>query len=216
MMGRTHALSGATAWASLTCAAPLVGVHPRWPAIIVGLLATAGAALLCDADHPDGTIAWSLGPITKALTRFVHRVSGGHRHATHSIGFTGALPLAVWAGDVILGRWFALAILFLLFTFGLRALHLARGLAPGGALALTVLVGYAMPHDLGWLPYAVGVGIAAHLVGDCLTKEGCPLLWPRRAHYMIPIVQHTGNWLETMIVAPLCVGGTVALLVFAR
>jgi membrane-bound metal-dependent hydrolase YbcI (DUF457 family) len=216
MLGRTHALSGATAWASLTCAAPLVGVHPRWPAIAVGLLATAGAALLPDADHVDATIAWSLGPVTKALTRFVHRVSGGHRHATHSIGFTGALPLAVWAGGVMLGRWFALAILFLLFTFGLRALHLARGLAPAVALGLTALVGSTMPHDLGWLPYSVGAGIAAHLAGDCLTKEGCPLLWPHKIHYMIPAIQRTGNRLETLVVAPVCMIGTVALLVFAR
>ena len=28
------------------------------------------------------------------------------------------------------------------------------------------------------LPLAVGIGVAAHVVGDCLTEEGCPLLWP--------------------------------------
>jgi membrane-bound metal-dependent hydrolase YbcI (DUF457 family) len=216
MLGRTHALSGSMAFASLTCAAPLVGVHPHWPAIAAGLLATAGSALLCDSDHPDGTIAWSLGPATKALTRIVHRVSGGHRHATHSLAFTLATPIAVWVGDAALGRYFALPLLFLLFTFGLRALHLARGLAPLVALGLAALVGYAMPHDLDWLPWSVGVGIAAHLVGDCLTKEGCPLLWPRRTHYMIPIVQRTGNRLETLVVAPACMIGTVALLAFAR
>lgn len=215
-MGRTHALSGSMAFASLACAAPLVGVHPRWPAIAAGLLATAGAALLPDADHPDGTVAWSLGPVTKALTRIVHRISGGHRHATHSLAFAAALPLAVWAGDALAGRWSALAVLFLLFTFGLRALHLARGLAPAVALGLAALVGYAMPHDLGWLPSSVGVGIAAHLVGDCLTKEGCPLLWPRRGHYMIPIVRRTGNRLETMLFAPACMLGTVLLLAFGR
>jgi membrane-bound metal-dependent hydrolase YbcI (DUF457 family) len=216
MMGRTHSLSGCAAFASLACAAPLVGVHPRWPAITAGLLATAGAALLCDADHPEGTIAWTFGPATKALTRFVHRISGGHRHATHSIAFTLTMPLAIWAGDEALGHWFALAVLFLLFAFALRALHLARGFAPAIAAGLTLLVAHTMPHDLGWLPYSVGVGIAAHLIGDCLTKEGCPLLWPRRTHYMIPIVQRTGNKLETMLVAPLCIAGTVALLAFGR
>jgi membrane-bound metal-dependent hydrolase YbcI (DUF457 family) len=216
MMGRTHSLSGCTAFASLAYAAPLVGVHPRWPAIAAGLLATAGAALLPDLDHLDATCAHTLGPVTKALTRFVHRVSGGHRHATHSIGFTLAMPLAAWVGDETLGRWFALTILFLLFAFGLRALRLARGLAPAVAAGLVALVWYAMPHDLGWLPWSVGVGVAAHLVGDCLTKEGCPLLWPRRTHYMLPIVRRTGNQFETRFVARACMIGTVVLLVFAR
>jgi membrane-bound metal-dependent hydrolase YbcI (DUF457 family) len=216
MLGRTHALSGATAFASLSCAAPLVGVHPHWGAITAGLLSTAGAALLPDLDHPQATIAHSFGPATKTLTRIVHRVSGGHRHATHSLAFTAAMPLLTWAGDAAFGRRFALAVVYVLFAFGLRALHLARGLAPAVALVLTVVVGCTMPHDLGWLPFSVGVGIAAHLVGDCLTKEGCPLMWPRRGHYMLPIVQRTGNRVETMLVAPLCMAGAVALLVFAR
>jgi len=215
-MGRTHALSGSMGFASLACAAPLVGVHPHWGAITAGLLATAGAALLCDADHPEATIAWTFGSITRVLTRYVHRISGGHRHATHSLAFTAFMPLLTWAGDVTLGRWFALSAIYVLFAFGLRALHLARGLAPTVAFVLAAVVGYTMPQDLGWLPFSVGVGIAAHLVGDCLTKEGCPLLWPRRGHYMLPIVKRTGNRVETMLFAPLCMAGTVALLVFAR
>jgi membrane-bound metal-dependent hydrolase YbcI (DUF457 family) len=216
VLGRTHSASGTTAWAAAVASAPLVGIHPHLPAIAAGALATAGAALLPDLDHPEATIAWTLGPATRVLTRLVHRVSGGHRHATHSLAFAAALPLVVWAGDTALGRWFALAAIFLLFAFGLRALHLARGLAPAVALGLVALVGHAMAHDLGWLPVSVGVGVLAHLAGDCLTKEGCPLLWPHRRHYMLPVIQRTGNKLETLLFAPAFGLGALALLVFAR
>jgi len=181
-MGRTHACSGGTAYAAVCSLAPMVGVHPRWGTVAAGLLATAGAALLPDLDHPEATPAWTFGAPSRAFARFVHRVSGGHRHATHSLAFAVALPLLVWAGDSVLGRWFALAVVFFLFAFGLRALHLARGLAPIVALGLAALVGHAMPHALSWLPWSVAAGILAHLGGDCLTKEGCPLLWPARRH----------------------------------
>lgn len=216
MMGRTHALSGSTAFAALAFAAPMVGVHAHWGAISAGLLSTAGAALLPDLDHPDATCAHVFGFVSKALARFVHRVSGGHRHATHSFAFMAAMPLLTWAGDVMLGNWFALSLMFVLFAFGLRALHLARGLAPALAFALTLVVASTMLRDFGWLPYSVGVGIAAHLAGDCLTKEGCPLLWPRRTHYMLPIVRRTGNAVERRIFAPLFMAGTIALLVLGR
>jgi membrane-bound metal-dependent hydrolase YbcI (DUF457 family) len=30
------------------------------------------------------------------------------------------------------------------------------------------------------MPFAIGLGTLAHLVGDCFTREGCPLFWPVR------------------------------------
>lgn len=217
MMGHTHALSGLTAWAGLACAAPTIAhVEPHWPAVTAGLLATAGAALLPDLDHPQGNIARTLGPITKALTEIVERVSGGHRHATHSILFAIAMPLLVWAGDTAGGPWFELPALFFLYAFGLRALHLVPWSATGVAAALTGLVGYLMLHDLAWLPWAVGAGIAAHLIGDTLTVEGCPLLWPHRRRYEFPIIRHTGNKLELRIFGPAFAFGALVLLTYVR
>lgn len=217
MMGHTHALSGLTAWAGLAAAAPAVAhVEPRWPAVIAGLLATAGAALLPDLDHPSGNIAHTLGPITHALTKFVERVSGGHRHATHSILFALLVPLLVWNGDTGLGPWFELTVLFFLYAFGLRALHLVPWSATGVAAALTGVVGYTMLHDLAWLPWAVGVGIAAHVIGDCLTKEGCPLLWPHPRHYELPLIRRTGNKVELLGFGPAFALSAVVLLTVVR
>lgn len=215
MTGKTHALSGGTAFSAVCVLAPMVGVHPRWGAVAAGLLASAGAALLCDLDHPDATAAHTFGPVTKALTRFVHRVSGGHRHATHSLLFAALIPLLTWLGDALGGRGFEIAALFVLYTFAARALRIAPGASSSFGIVAAVVTWFALP-DLSWLPWSVAAGILAHLGGDCLTREGCPLLWPRRRHYMIPVIQRTGNRLETMLFAPAFALGAAALLAYGR
>lgn len=215
MLGHSHALSGCTAFAGLCSLAPTVGVHPHWGAVAAGLLATPGAALLPDADHPSSTLAFTFGPVSKAVTRIVHRASGGHRHATHSLAFAALVPLLTWLGDVVFGRWFEIGVLFLLYTFAARALRLAPGASSGLGFLAAVATWVLLP-DLSWLPWSVAAGILAHLAGDCLTKEGCPLLWPHRRHYMLPVIQRTGNRLETLLFAPVFGLGAVALLAFAR
>lgn len=216
MLGRTHATSGSLLWSATVSLSPLVGVHPHWPAVVAGSVATAGAALLPDADHPEATIAFSLGPITKALTLFVHKVSGGHRHATHSLLFAVEATLATWLPLLLAGQWFAVPALFVLTVFALRAWHVKPSLTPVAAVLYTGVFWLLLHGDYGWLPVAVGVGVVAHLAGDCLTKEGCPLLWPHRRHYMLPLIQRTGNKIETMLFAPVFGLGALALLVFAR
>jgi len=216
MLGSTHSRSGTTAWAMLTAAAPLVGIHPRWPAIAAGTLACAGAALLPDIDHPEATPAQTFGPVSEAVARVVHKVSGGHRHATHSLLFAAAMYLGAWLGVVLGGAWFAIPALFVLAAFGIRAMRLAPNISVLAAGALVGVFWYVLDGDYGWLPVAVGVGALMHLVGDCLTKEGCPLLWPRRRHFMLPVIQRTGNRVEQWIFGPLFALGTIALFVFAR
>jgi membrane-bound metal-dependent hydrolase YbcI (DUF457 family) len=215
MLGHSHSLSGATAWAATCSLAPMAGVHPRWGAIAAGLLATAGAALLPDLDHPEATPAWTFGAPSRALARFVHRVSGGHRHATHSLLFAALIPLLTWLGDALGGRWFEIGALFVLYTFAARALRLAPGASSSFGGVAAIATWFLLP-DLAWLPWAVAAGILAHLGGDCLTREGCPLLWPQRRHYMIPLVQRTGNKIETMLFAPAFALGAVALLAYGR
>lgn len=214
-MGRSHATSGITAWSAVACAAPLVGVRPHWGAVAAGLLATAGAALLPDADHSDAMIAHSFGPVSKTATRIVHRVSGGHRHATHSLLFAALVPLLAWLGDALGGRPFEIATLFVLYTFAARALRLAPGASSSFGAVAAAVTWFALP-DLSWLPWSIAAGILAHLAGDCLTKEGCPLLWPRRRHYMLPLIQRTGNRIETLLFAPGFALFAAALLVFGR
>lgn len=216
MMGRTHAASGTLAWAAVCAAAPLFGIRPGWPAVLAGLVSTAGAALLPDLDHPEATIAHTFGPLTRALAQFVHRVSGGHRHATHSLAFVALSAALVWPA-VLLGRgWFAWPALFVLASFAGRALHLKLSMVPAAAVAFTGVCWFTLRTDVSWLPWSVLAGILAHLAGDCLTCEGCPLLWPKPRHYMLAVIRRTGNKVETWVFTPTFAAGTIALVVLFR
>ncbi|RKQ33744.1 metal-dependent hydrolase [Kocuria tytonis] len=96
MMGPSHAACGAAAWVALTGTYTLhladvslpvgLGLMPvGHPGVITGALICAGAALLPDLDHPGGTVARSLPPLSTWLARGVSSLGGGHRRATHSL-----------------------------------------------------------------------------------------------------------------------------------
>jgi membrane-bound metal-dependent hydrolase YbcI (DUF457 family) len=91
MLGRDHALSGAVAF---TAAAPLLHATGIIP-VAAGAVLTAGAALLPDLDHPRSSAARTLGPVTRALAWVIARLSGGHRHGTHSLAGIAAFTAVV-------------------------------------------------------------------------------------------------------------------------
>ena len=113
MMGYGHATMGAAAYLALTSTSALaLSVTPQdVPTMATGALLTAGAALLPDIDHHSATIAktvpsarflrWTLiASPTEHVARAVERVSGGHRHMTHSligiaVATAAAIPLAL-------------------------------------------------------------------------------------------------------------------------
>ncbi len=191
MMGTHHAISGAAAWVAVTSSAPYtLGLAPM-PAqgVVIGSLVTAGAALLPDVDHHNGTIAHSAGPLTRGVAAAAGAASGGHRHGMHSLlavaGFT--------AGSIALGHWHAVVpgfgsipagsalLLLALVAFATKALRISRGgtikLWVTAAALVTAVLALA-PEQLEWLPLSVMVGVIVHLIGDMLTVGGVPLLWP--------------------------------------
>lgn len=191
MMGKGHAVSGAAAWIALTSTAPIAtGWHPL-PAlsVTIGAFVTAGAALLPDLDHRNGTAANSGGTFTKFVAGTAGNLSGGHRHGLHT-ALAAALCTAL---TVLAGRSVAVLpalgevpvgsalILLVLLTFATKAL----GLGPGGTAAIwstglvatLFILAYAKDEVL-WLPTAVLVGYLTHLIGDLVTTDGLPLLWP--------------------------------------
>lgn len=206
MLGRTHALSGAVAGA----AAGLAVAHltPAGVAVAAGL--TAGAAVLPDIDHPDATVARSFGLLTRAFAWLVEKVSGGHRHGTHSLAgiaaFTAAAYAAVGHRHTLPGLAALGLLLTLVIAAALRALriggHAADLLAVAGA-ASVIWSGFGI-GALGW---AVALGTGTHIVGDMLTDEGVPLAWPlSRAHLRLlpePLAFTTGTRPERWVVAPL-------------
>ncbi|WP_194908494.1 metal-dependent hydrolase [Catenulispora rubra] len=230
MLGHSHATSGGLAWAAAASALPMSVLaypamhgstaHIQAKDLLFGTFITAGAALLPDIDHPNGTIAHSVGPITHNLCKGVSKISGGHRHATHSLAFVAAVTYGTWAGEKYLGRYFTLGLVFFMLVLAVRALNLcppgekleAYGpcilLAGGG----TVLMDRWIASAPSWLPFAIGLGALTHLAGDCLTDHGCRLFWPFTLRTGIPLIQRTGNKMETWFLAPVMAVGCAVLL----
>jgi membrane-bound metal-dependent hydrolase YbcI (DUF457 family) len=208
MMGHTHALSGATAFLAASSL-----LHLGSPAAVaVGAVCAAGAALLPDLDHPSASPARAFGPASWLLSRTVCWVSGGHRHATHSVIGLAGFTVAAWWANHTGGRPLVIALTFLA---GLAA----RALLPRGrdrkwkldwadiaSTAHAVGAGWgahllvAAHMDLSVVPWAVGIGVAAHIAGDMLTPEGCPLWWPSLRYCRAAEIR-TDSWQERWLVA---------------
>ena len=221
MLGRTHATSAvvlalagvpflnhvALPWLHL---APITG----W-AVPVLAVSAAGGAMLPDLDHRDATIAHSLGAVTRGLAVGGGAVSGGHRHGTHSLLGVAVFTVAAWglarAGGWPLGIW-----LGFLFAIALTALQipLVRNVWIHTLLCLSIGAGFVLLATQITLPalatvMGVSIGAVAHLLGDMLTIEGCPLLWPFTKTRFHVLSLTTGHFTERVIVGPLL--GVVAV-----
>lgn len=129
--------------------------------------------------------------------------SGGHRTLTHTAVFAAAMGALVSAGAAApgtvqlggrswaVGQLVALGVMWVslhLALFGLFERWAKRQRARYGLVAvmllsllLTAATAAALPGRPGgypWLGLAVGVGVAMHCLGDAVTKQGVPFLWP--------------------------------------
>ena len=208
MLGHSHALSGAAAGAALGEFALHSGIAGT--ATLAGL--TAAFATLPDLDKCGSSVARSLGFLSEGFAWITGRISGGHRHGTHSILGVAVFTALAWLACIFRhadhGRVrFVLALfLALAFAAGLRALRLGGGhLADLLAIAAAVAVAWTSWH-LALIPVACALGCLTHIAGDCLTTEGCPLWLPfSAAHAWLsprPLRFETGHAAENVIVAP--------------
>ena len=96
MMGGHHAASGAAAWVAIASTGPYtLGWYPLdATGIVIGGMATAGTALVCDWDHRSSTVAHSLPPLSNVIAVGIENASGGHRQGTHSLLGRGLLRAA--------------------------------------------------------------------------------------------------------------------------
>ncbi len=150
--------------------------------IIFSILTTA-AALFPDIDHHKATVTKTFGGLTK-LVRWIliKPLFGKHREGTHSIFFAGLVGFGAWLLIKyigILGCKIGLLVLLSIVTSSLIRLFHIRGwmddVAPipvwGGLIFFTHV-------DLRMVPWALTLGCLTHVIGDCLTDRGCPILWP--------------------------------------
>jgi membrane-bound metal-dependent hydrolase YbcI (DUF457 family) len=185
----------------------------------VAAVVGAGAAVLPDFDHHNGTIARSIGPVSEVMARAVGFVFGGHRNGTHSLVgiavFTGIASLFTHLGGLALGLF--LAFLFAISSAALRVTlvkasigHTLLCLAAGALLARGALMD---SFNAGIVPWAVALGTAVHLLGDMATVQGCPLLWPFHRHRYNYASLSTDHAAERYLVAPVLTVAMTALIV---
>lgn len=148
------------------------------------LVASAGASLLPDLDHPDSTSTHSASVISETLSALVCSITT-HRHATHSFLALALFSLAVFFIPPI-------AIPFLIYILAYVGL---RSYFPSLRSLLFALPFFALAH---FLPVshlvvvsAVGLGYASHLASDALTVGGVALLYPLKKMSALPLLGHT-------------------------
>lgn len=236
MMGSSHAVTGAAAWIAATATAlPALGLYPLSPsAVLLGTLVCAGAALLPDSDHHSATIAHSVPILGHAVADTVETMSGGHRHGMHSLlavagTFAATIGLGLirwtphgWDHSLQIGS--ALAVLACT-AFALKVLTVVKSWTTAWLLGALLAIGILVwaPAQFTWLPVCIGLGFAVHLIGDALTIEGVPLLWPlnpkppklfhdvpvlrdvwkRNGYLALPVLGHAGSAREWMLMLPL-------------
>lgn len=209
MKGTTHAISGVVT--GLAAGSLVLHDAPAPLALLTGL--TAAYALAPDLDACHATEARSLGFVTEALAWCVRKISGGHRHGTHSLIGVAAFTGAAWLACLYRHDWPGRIALFLILAAGFCAAldalrvggHAGNLAALAGAAAMT-WTGYG----LALVPLAAALGAGTHIAGDCATRAGCPLAWPfsmRECHLTPrPLRFTTGKLAEHVIITPaLCV-----------
>jgi membrane-bound metal-dependent hydrolase YbcI (DUF457 family) len=214
MLGHSHALSGA-----VTGTATGIFLHMSVPATVALAGFTAGMALLPDLDKCGSSPARSLGFLSEAVAWTIARISGGHRHATHSILGIAIFTGLAWLSCHFRSDWGGKAGLALLMTLtvsaGLEALRVARNhvadLAGVAVASGEIWYGYG----LRLIPLAVLLGCSTHIIGDMLTDSGCMLGYPAVKHrfHLLPepFAFTTGTRPELLIVDPLLTGALVVL-----
>lgn len=206
MLGHSHALSGAVAG----MAAGLL-LHKSAPD--TGALAgyAAGMALLPDLDKCGSSPARCLGFLSEAVAWVIGRVTGGHRHATHSVLgvalFSGLALLACQYRADVAGKAGLALLLTLSVAGGLDALRLTNG-HTADLIGIAVAAGAIWyGYGLRLIPLAVLIGCCTHIVGDMLTVSGCMLAFPLSKHRTRllpkPLAFTTGTWPEHLLVDPL-------------
>jgi membrane-bound metal-dependent hydrolase YbcI (DUF457 family) len=244
--GPTHAMSGLLAWSAVTALATdhsLGQLNPRtW---VVGAILATGAALLPDLDHPSSTVSRTFGSISQgvssgmnALSHGVYRLTrtrrdsnrdGGHRGLTHTLVFAmiaAVITTAVvqtsqkWALPVLMFVFCGLAVRGILHKWHPRKDSLMITLVSAGLTALCLLwTDQTSSANAAACGVAVAIGCAAHYIGDAITEQGCPFLWPLPlgGKTWFPVAppkilrMQTGGKVEMVVIGPLITVASVYL-----
>lgn len=210
MMGRTHALTGTGAGLGIS----LYLAHLPLVPTVFGTLICTGSALLPDMDHPRATAANTFGPLTRTMSWAVRTVSGGHRRGTHSLLGIMALGGVMLAGVEYrhtVPAQVALSVVLILALASLVRLLKIPGIIDD-LLPIPVVVGLVSFTNVSLVvvPWAVMLGCLTHALGDYLTLEGCPWLWPLSQKNFKLALFKTNGITERYVILPLVTIGIFA------
>lgn len=206
MLGRNHAIYGASAWmlAGYPMAVNYAGIEGNAHSkVVVGMtsLIAAGAAVVPDLDHPDSRPAEHFGLLSKAVSKVLEAGAGGHRAGTHSLVFPVLLGLALWGSSrLVIGNLVAAVVCACCVSIGLALIGPSLGLrvpalmhlAAGAGVGWWVWGSYDEIKPMLWM--VIAAGSAIHIICDAVTKGGVPLLMPlTRKRFGIPLFDVGGT-----------------------
>lgn len=195
MMGKSHAVSAAVGWVAGCAVLQATGVAPANCTVVVGAAVAAGFGLVPDVDHPDSTIARTLGPATRLLAVGVGKTAayartrscrhcltgpdrGGHRGLTHTaVGALAAgLAVSVAAG---ISRTAALAVVGFAVWLAVHTILSSKHRAKIGDM---ILPGRFRRHGRGAHRFTAAVGAAmiaaaATAITDAAAPDSASWWW---------------------------------------
>ena len=204
MMGRSHFVSGIVAFEGTAA-----WMHYTPTQAAVGAIVVSSAALLPDIDHPSATISRTFWPVSRGVSKGIATLAGGHRRGTHSlfgIGLLGAIAQGcVMDRHGLLGMAVLSAILIVTLAAGVRILRIPGWIDDLAPIPVVLTAVVFTNIDLTAVPVALVIGCLAHVLGDCLTNSGCPILWPLSDERLKFGLFKTGKRAEKWIVFPVLV-----------
>ncbi|ROT29318.1 metal-dependent hydrolase [Micromonospora sp. HM5-17] len=154
------------------------------------------------ANKGGATVARTFGVVSLFIAEVVEKISlgvyhatrqkrdpdrdNGHRTLTHTLPFTVLVGWGTTALCNAYGKWAVISILFFMIGLALRGLF-DEWAKRAGWVVITLLSAAAayftylhLPGDRGYpmLGLAMGVGCFVHILGDMITRNGVPILWP--------------------------------------
>jgi membrane-bound metal-dependent hydrolase YbcI (DUF457 family) len=230
-------MSGLLAWSAVTALATDHAIGQLSPrAWVVGAVLATGAALLPDLDHPSSTVSRTFGSISQglssgmnALSHGVYRLTrtrrdsnrdGGHRGLTHTLVFAALAAVITttivqtsqkWALPVLMFFFCGLAVRGILHKWDPHHDALVITLTSAGLTTLCMVWTERTAANAAACGVAVGIGCIAHYLGDAITEQGCPILWPiplgGKTWYPVAppkiLRMRTGGRVEMTLIGPL-------------
>lgn len=221
MMGRQHALSGV-----LAATGTAYAIEADVPTFVLLCTTLPGTALLSDIDHPDSTVSNVYGPLTRTFALVLK-----HRRQTHSIPgvltFSTLVYIAAkYASEPMFSPawWVSRSVLFVVLTLiyasTLRLFKIKGWLDDFLPVPVCAMITYGEPVllDLGVqpfpfhdLPLLVALGMLVHVLGDWVTKQPIPVLWPLSDKGSSLKLFRAGGRFELWIMLPLFVIGSAGM-----